>query len=92
MEGKNMSGCCLISQLCLTFATQWTVACHAPLSMGFSRQEYWSGLPFPSPSLSLNVSFDGFDNIRVFLGDLLLENFQYLFFLNYSFYNCSDQG
>ena len=60
--------------------------------MGFSRQEYWSGLPFPSPSLSLNVSFDGFDNIRVFWGDLLLENFQYLFFLNYSFYNCSDQG
>ena len=27
----------------------WTVACQAPLSMGFSRQEYWSGLPFPSP-------------------------------------------
>ena len=26
-----------------------TVACQAPLSMGFSRQEYWSGLPFPSP-------------------------------------------
>ena len=30
-------------------ATPWTVACQAPLSMGFSRQEYWSGLPFPSP-------------------------------------------
>ena len=27
------------------FATLWTVACQAPLSMGFSRQEYWSGLP-----------------------------------------------
>ena len=27
----------------------WTVACQAPLSMGFSRQEYWSALPFPSP-------------------------------------------
>ena len=27
----------------------WTVACQAPLSMGFSRQEYWSRLPFPSP-------------------------------------------
>ena len=27
----------------------WTVACQVPLSMGFSRQEYWSGLPFPSP-------------------------------------------
>ena len=32
------------------FVTPWTVgAYHAPLSMGFSRQEYWSGLPFPSP-------------------------------------------
>ena len=31
------------------FATPWTVAYHTPPSMGFSRQEYWSGLPFPSP-------------------------------------------
>ena len=31
------------------FATLWTVACHAPLSMGFSKQEYCSGLPCPSP-------------------------------------------
>ena len=31
------------------FATPWTVARQAPLSMGFSRQEYWSGVPFPSP-------------------------------------------
>ena len=31
------------------FATPWTVAYKAPLSMGFSRQGYWSGLPFPSP-------------------------------------------
>ena len=31
------------------FATPLTVACQAPLSMGFSRQEYWSGLPFPPP-------------------------------------------
>ena len=31
------------------FATPWTVAHQAPLSMGFSRQEYWSGLPFPFP-------------------------------------------
>ena len=31
------------------FATPWTVAYHAPPSMGFSRQEYWSGLPLPSP-------------------------------------------
>jgi len=31
------------------FATPWTVACHAPLSMEFFRQEYWRGLPFPLP-------------------------------------------
>ena len=38
----------LVTQSCL-FATQWTVVHQAPLSMEFSRQEYWSGLPFPSP-------------------------------------------
>ena len=31
------------------FTAPWTVAYQVPLSMGFSRQEYWSGLPFPSP-------------------------------------------
>ena len=31
------------------FVTPWTVACQPPLSLGFSRQEYWNGLPFPSP-------------------------------------------
>ena len=31
------------------FATPWTVTCQTPLSMGFSRQEYWRGLPCPSP-------------------------------------------
>ena len=39
----------LVTQLCPALATAWTVAHQAPLSMGFSRQEYWSGLPFPSP-------------------------------------------
>ena len=39
----------LVTKFCLTLATLWTVDCQAPLSMGFSRQEYWSWLPFPSP-------------------------------------------
>ena len=43
--------CCVLS--CFShvqpFETPWTVACQAPLSMGFSRQQYWSGLRFPSP-------------------------------------------
>ena len=38
----------LLLQLYPTLVTLWTVAHQAPLSMGFSRQEYWSGLPFPS--------------------------------------------
>ena len=37
------------------FATPWTVAYQAPPSMGLSRQEYWSGLPFPSPILSIRI-------------------------------------
>ena len=36
------------------FVTSWTVACQALLSMEFSRQEYWSELPFPSPGDLLN--------------------------------------
>ena len=38
-----------MAKSCLTLTTPWIVACQAPLSMGFSRQEYWSGLPFPPP-------------------------------------------
>ena len=40
--------CSIFSRVWL-FATLWTEACQAPLSLGFLRQEYWSGLPFPSP-------------------------------------------
>ena len=39
---------CVLSPVWLS-ETPWTVACQAPLSMGFSQQEYWSGVPFPSP-------------------------------------------
>ena len=47
----NMCMCCVLScfsHVCL-FVTPWTVAHQTPLSMGFSWQEYWCGLPFPSP-------------------------------------------
>ena len=43
------SGGGLVAKSCPTLVTPWTIACQAPLPMGFSRQEYWSGLPFPSP-------------------------------------------
>ena len=43
------SGGGLVAKSCPTLSSPWTVACWAPLSMEFSWQEYWSGLPFPSP-------------------------------------------
>ena len=46
--GKNTGKVKSLSRIRL-FATPWTVAYWAPPSMGFSRQRYWSGLPFPSP-------------------------------------------
>ena len=41
--------CVLTAQQCLTLCEAVDCSCQAPLSTGFSRQEYWSGLPFPSP-------------------------------------------
>ena len=38
-----------VTKLCPTLVTPWTKVCQAHLSMGFTRQEYWSGLSFPSP-------------------------------------------
>ena len=45
---KRMISEVKVTQSCPTLVTPWTVAHKVPLSMGFSRQEYWSGLPFPS--------------------------------------------
>ena len=44
---RKTHACC--SVVSVSFATPRTVALQAPLPMGFSRQEYWSGLPFPAP-------------------------------------------
>ena len=44
----NSSLYVLVAQSCLTVCDPWTVAHQAPLYMEFSRQEYWSGLPFPT--------------------------------------------
>ena len=48
----------LVAKLCPTLATPWTVAYQALLSMGFSRQEFWSGLPFPFPGNLLNSGIE----------------------------------
>ena len=68
MGTEALEGGGLVAKLCLTLVTPWTVGCQAPLSVRFSRQEYWSGLPFPSPgdllthgsNLCLPVSEDRF--------------------------------
>ena len=47
----------LFTLSCLILVTPWTEAHQIPLSMGFSRQEYWRGLPFPSPQeIELGIS------------------------------------
>ena len=58
----NYRVCCyLFAKICLTFCDPWTVAQQVPLSMGFPRQEHWSGLPFPSlgdlSKLGIQLSF-----------------------------------
>ena len=61
LQARNWSGCHFLlqcmnvkseSEVMSNSETPWTVAYQAPLSMGFSWQEYWSGLPFPSPSVT----------------------------------------
>ena len=56
----------LVAKSCMTLVMPWTAACQIPLSMGFSKQEHWSGLPFPSPICILvwpKSSFEFFHNI-----------------------------
>ena len=65
----------LVAKSCPTLVTPWTIACQAPLFLGFSRQEYWSGLPFPSPSQLLTLwllclitpLFSSFPSLLLFL-------------------------
>ena len=58
---------CVLSRVRL-FTTPWTIARQATLSMGFSKQEYWTGLPFPSPG---NIPDPGIEPEQV--GSLPLE-------------------
>ena len=54
---KYLACACMLSHFnsVQLFATLWTVACQAPLSMGFPRQESWSGLPFPSIEIYIYI-------------------------------------
>ena len=62
--------CVLVTQLCLTLVAPWTVAHQAPLCMEVSRQEYWSGLPFPSPGDRPNPGLLHFRQTLYHLRDL----------------------
>ena len=63
----------LVSKSCLTLMTPWTVPCQAPLPMGFSRQEYRSGLPFPS--------LGDLHNLGIKSGSPELQSDSFIFFL-----------
>ena len=52
-----------VAQSYLTLVTPWTAAYQAPLSMGFARQEYWSGVPLPSPCVYMNANIANTLNI-----------------------------
>ena len=58
VKGKSLSRVRLL-------ATPWTAAHQAPLSMGFSRQEYWSGVPLPSPWSYLGTCKDGISTYKI---------------------------
>ena len=47
----------LVAKSCVTLVMSWTVALRVPLSMEFSRQEFWSGLPFPSPIINVPIHY-----------------------------------
>ena len=59
-----------VVQSCRLFVTPWTAAYQAPLSMGFSRQEYWSGVPLPSLHILIG---GGHGNREPPLGQVILD-------------------
>ena len=79
MKGKSLSHVQL-------FTTQWTAAYQVPPSMGFSRQEYWSGLPLPSPSCwHICIYFWNFALFFLYFVNLVYASFSfflYFFWIN----------
>ena len=66
LQGMKVKSESEVTQLCPLLATPWTAAYQAPPSMGFSRQEYWSGVPLPSP-----IRWENQSQIMMRLDDLL---------------------
>ena len=75
-----------VAQSYLTLSDAWTAAYQASLSMGFSRQEYWSGVPLPSPHIELDPCFIFFLKIILFLAALGLH------WCSLAFSSCSERG
>ena len=70
-NSNNNGGGCLVSKSCLTLGTLWKEEPGRLESLGFSRQEYWSGLPFPSSGIfPANESNPGFIHCRWILYQL----------------------
>ena len=70
----------LVAKSCPTLETPWTVTHQAPLCMGFFRQEYWSGLPFPSPG---DLSDPGVQSESPALQQILYQLSYYLTILQF---------
>ena len=83
MEVKSESE---VAQLYPTLSDPWTAAYQAPLSMGFSRQEYWSVVPLPSPHIELDPCFMFFLKFILFLAALGLH------WCSLAFSSCSERG
>ena len=75
----------LVTKSCPTLETPWTVACQAPLSMGFPRQDYKSGLPFPSGDLPRDRTWVSYIAGQVFTNWAI----QYMLWLTLLLHTCS---
>ena len=77
--------CCCLDCHVQLFGTPWIVAHQAPLSMGFSRQKYWSGLPFPTPGIFLNQGSNPYFLCLLHwqMDSLLLRHLERLIYLIY---------
>ena len=75
------------------FAAPWTVTWQAPLSMEFSRQEHWSGLPFPIPWDLLNPGIEPVSLVSPVTGGFFITNAIYFCFINYAkVFDCVDHN
>ena len=71
-----MFGGGLVTKSSPSLVTWWTVSCQAPLSMGFSRQEYLNGLPFPSPRYLPVLESQDLMFKKLYISNVKMEKFK----------------